>query len=280
MGPPDATTWEYPGEDTSWSAEFAHVSACIRDGRPCSGDLDDAVAALRIVEQLYERRHCGLRDPGPHDYHEESSSHLARRWRHRSAVVLPRAHRLHRRRRHRQVRLHHPAPDVRGRVDRQVLEDGTGPDGRGGPAPHHPRGAEAHAGLGSLPRDCEHGRYSGRHGAGFVGQLHDGAAESAARAPQAPHPPRGARRAGVSRSKSIAWASRSASRISTSPPTAASPASGSKPTARSRRGRCGSIRTRSSASKTTFCCSSRATRAPRRTFSASRTRRAVTATRT
>ena len=55
MGPPDATTWEYPGEDASWSAEFAHVSACIRDGAPVLGNLDDAVAALRIVEQLYER---------------------------------------------------------------------------------------------------------------------------------------------------------------------------------------------------------------------------------
>ncbi len=55
MGPPDATTWEYPGEDTSWRAEFAHVSDCIRNGTPVLGNLDDAVAALRIVEELYER---------------------------------------------------------------------------------------------------------------------------------------------------------------------------------------------------------------------------------
>jgi predicted dehydrogenase len=55
MGPPDVTTWEYPGEDASWSAEFAHVSACIRDGAQVLGTLDDAVAALRIVEELYER---------------------------------------------------------------------------------------------------------------------------------------------------------------------------------------------------------------------------------
>jgi len=55
MGPPEATTWEYPGEDTSWSAEFAYVSACIRDGAPVAGNLDDAAAALQIVEQLYQR---------------------------------------------------------------------------------------------------------------------------------------------------------------------------------------------------------------------------------
>ena len=55
MGPPESTIWEYPGEDRSWSAEFAHVTDCIRNRGLVLGDLDDAVAALRIVEQLYER---------------------------------------------------------------------------------------------------------------------------------------------------------------------------------------------------------------------------------
>jgi predicted dehydrogenase len=55
MGPPESTIWEYPGEDRSWSAEFTHVTDCIRNGGLVLGDLDDAVAALRIVEQLYER---------------------------------------------------------------------------------------------------------------------------------------------------------------------------------------------------------------------------------
>jgi predicted dehydrogenase len=54
MGPPDTSTWEYPGEDLSWSAEFAYLTACIRDGIPVHGNLDDAIAALGIVERLYE----------------------------------------------------------------------------------------------------------------------------------------------------------------------------------------------------------------------------------
>jgi predicted dehydrogenase len=59
MGPPEITTWEYPGEDGSWAAEFRHVTECIRDGQPVVGDLNDAVAALRIVEQLYLQSDIG-----------------------------------------------------------------------------------------------------------------------------------------------------------------------------------------------------------------------------
>jgi predicted dehydrogenase len=55
MGPPDTTIWEYPGPDTSWEAEFVHTLACIQDGRPIQGGIDDAIAALRIVEQVYEQ---------------------------------------------------------------------------------------------------------------------------------------------------------------------------------------------------------------------------------
>ena len=55
MGPPDETAWEFPGDDMSWSAEFTHVSDCIRDGTPVMGNLEDAIAALRIVEELYKR---------------------------------------------------------------------------------------------------------------------------------------------------------------------------------------------------------------------------------
>ncbi|HXE52183.1 MAG TPA: Gfo/Idh/MocA family oxidoreductase, partial [Tepidisphaeraceae bacterium] len=32
MGPPETTIWEYPGEDTSWKAEFAHLRDCIENG--------------------------------------------------------------------------------------------------------------------------------------------------------------------------------------------------------------------------------------------------------
>ena len=53
MGPPQTTTWEYTGEDQSWQAEFAHFVQCIEHRRAPSGSLDDAMAALQIVEKLY-----------------------------------------------------------------------------------------------------------------------------------------------------------------------------------------------------------------------------------
>jgi len=53
MGPPETTTWEYPGEDRSWHAEWAHFTECIRDRRQPSGNLDDALAALTVIGKLY-----------------------------------------------------------------------------------------------------------------------------------------------------------------------------------------------------------------------------------
>jgi len=53
MGPPETTMWEYPGEDGSWRAEFDHFIECIRTGATPLGGLDDALAALDIVERVY-----------------------------------------------------------------------------------------------------------------------------------------------------------------------------------------------------------------------------------
>ena len=53
MGPPETTTWEYPGEDVSWREEFRHLAECIRERRAPSGTLEDALAALHVVERLY-----------------------------------------------------------------------------------------------------------------------------------------------------------------------------------------------------------------------------------
>ena len=55
MGPPPTTIWEYPGEDTSWKAEFAHLRDCIENNRQPSGSLEDAWAALKAVKSLYEQ---------------------------------------------------------------------------------------------------------------------------------------------------------------------------------------------------------------------------------
>lgn len=54
MGPPETTSWEYPGEDTSWVAEYRHFLQCIESRSAPSGTLEDALAALEVVEALYK----------------------------------------------------------------------------------------------------------------------------------------------------------------------------------------------------------------------------------
>jgi predicted dehydrogenase len=54
MGPPETTVWEYPMQDNSWEVEFAEFLEDIRLHRQPAANLDDAQAALRIVEHLYE----------------------------------------------------------------------------------------------------------------------------------------------------------------------------------------------------------------------------------
>ena len=57
MGPPETTVWEYPMADDSWSVEFAEFLEDIRLNRPPAVGLDAAIAALRVIEQIY--RICG-----------------------------------------------------------------------------------------------------------------------------------------------------------------------------------------------------------------------------
>ena len=59
MGPPDTTIWEYPRGDQSWALEFAEFTEDIRLGRPPAANLNDARAALAIVEHIYAE--SGLR---------------------------------------------------------------------------------------------------------------------------------------------------------------------------------------------------------------------------
>ncbi|HEX5415463.1 MAG TPA: Gfo/Idh/MocA family oxidoreductase [Chloroflexota bacterium] len=54
MGPPETTIWEYPMADPSWEREMAEFVEDIRLGRRPNPGLDDAQAALRIVERIYE----------------------------------------------------------------------------------------------------------------------------------------------------------------------------------------------------------------------------------
>lgn len=53
LGPPEAQVFEYPGEDLSWKAEMDDLRGAIGERRPPSGTLDDARAALVIVEAAY-----------------------------------------------------------------------------------------------------------------------------------------------------------------------------------------------------------------------------------
>jgi predicted dehydrogenase len=53
MGPPDTAAWEYPGEDGSWAREWAYFRECVATGRAPEGGLEDALAALSIVERVY-----------------------------------------------------------------------------------------------------------------------------------------------------------------------------------------------------------------------------------
>lgn len=55
MGPPEATTWEYPGADSSWTTEFAEFVEDIRTGREPAAGLPAARDALAVVGEIYRR---------------------------------------------------------------------------------------------------------------------------------------------------------------------------------------------------------------------------------
>ena len=55
MGPPETTSWQFPGEDKSWQLEFEEFIKDIENRRTPSPGLDDAQAALKIVGEIYRR---------------------------------------------------------------------------------------------------------------------------------------------------------------------------------------------------------------------------------
>jgi predicted dehydrogenase len=54
MGPPETTIWEYPGEDRSWHLEWRHFADCAAGRTMPGGNIEDALAALRVVQKLYD----------------------------------------------------------------------------------------------------------------------------------------------------------------------------------------------------------------------------------
>jgi predicted dehydrogenase len=55
MGPPETTTFEFPGQDQSWDTEFADFVSAVTEGRRPCGDIADAVANLAIVDEIYRK---------------------------------------------------------------------------------------------------------------------------------------------------------------------------------------------------------------------------------
>jgi predicted dehydrogenase len=53
MGPPETTSWEYPFRDDSWDLETAEFVRSIHEGKTLGGSLDDAYAALQVVDAIY-----------------------------------------------------------------------------------------------------------------------------------------------------------------------------------------------------------------------------------
>ena len=55
MGPPETTGWEYPGEDSSWHDEYASFVEATGGRATANATLEDAAAALAIVQAAYDR---------------------------------------------------------------------------------------------------------------------------------------------------------------------------------------------------------------------------------
>lgn len=55
MGPPETVSWEFPRGDQSWALEFADFVEDIRQGREPDPGLNEARAALDVVEAVYRR---------------------------------------------------------------------------------------------------------------------------------------------------------------------------------------------------------------------------------
>lgn len=55
MGPPETTIWEFPGDDRSWKSELEAFCGFIERGETPQPGLQEAVAALQVVEEVYRR---------------------------------------------------------------------------------------------------------------------------------------------------------------------------------------------------------------------------------
>jgi predicted dehydrogenase len=54
MAPPESFAYDFPGADGSWEREFAEFAAAARGGTSAGAGLADALAALTVVDRLYQ----------------------------------------------------------------------------------------------------------------------------------------------------------------------------------------------------------------------------------
>lgn len=59
-GPPDETTWEFPGGDISWRDEWFDFTHALRTGQRPLGNSDDGLAAMVLVDSLYRSARANL----------------------------------------------------------------------------------------------------------------------------------------------------------------------------------------------------------------------------
>jgi predicted dehydrogenase len=55
MGPPETTSWEFPAPDRSWELEFQDFIRAIEEDRAPMANISDGYAALKLVDEIYER---------------------------------------------------------------------------------------------------------------------------------------------------------------------------------------------------------------------------------
>lgn len=55
MGPPETTIWEFPMTDDSWNVEVEEFLTDITENREPNAGLADAIASLRITEEMYRK---------------------------------------------------------------------------------------------------------------------------------------------------------------------------------------------------------------------------------
>lgn len=59
-GPPDETTWEFPGDDISWRDEWDDFARVVRTGQRTLSDSADGIAAMKLVDRLYQSARANM----------------------------------------------------------------------------------------------------------------------------------------------------------------------------------------------------------------------------